>query len=82
MYDGKSFTQFTVKEGLSNDNIYSIIEDKNKNIWIATYSNGVMKLKINSFTYFIQLEEIGKGKVNTIIEDKKGNIWFGYMGRV
>jgi len=31
-YDGKSFTQFTVKDGLSNNKVWSILEDTAGNI--------------------------------------------------
>lgn len=37
-YDGKSFTQFLVTNGLNSNNIYSILEDKDGKIWIGTYA--------------------------------------------
>ncbi len=39
-YDGESFTQFTVKDGLSNNFIWCIYKDKASNIWFGT-SDGV-----------------------------------------
>lgn len=35
-YDGKSFRQFLVADGLNSNNIYSILEDKEGKIWIGT----------------------------------------------
>ena len=35
-YDGKSFNQFTVKDGLDCNNIYCILEDKDGKFWIGT----------------------------------------------
>ena len=35
-YDGKSFTQFTQKDGLSNNTVYSMLEDASGNIWFGT----------------------------------------------
>jgi hypothetical protein len=35
-YDGKTLTKFTVKEGLSNNQVQSIQEDKSGNIWFGT----------------------------------------------
>lgn len=35
-YDGKSFHQFTVKDGLDCNNIYCILEDNEGKIWIGT----------------------------------------------
>ncbi len=35
-YDGKSFTQFLVADGLNSNSIYSLLEDKDGKIWIGT----------------------------------------------
>ncbi len=35
-YDGKSFTQFTKKDGLNSNTVWSILEDKAGNIWLGT----------------------------------------------
>jgi ligand-binding sensor domain-containing protein len=35
-YDGKSFTHFTEKEGLSNNTVLSMLEDKSGNLWFGT----------------------------------------------
>jgi hypothetical protein len=35
-YNGKSFIQFTEKDGLNSNTVYSILEDKSGNIWIVT----------------------------------------------
>ncbi|MEO8761879.1 MAG: two-component regulator propeller domain-containing protein [Bacteroidia bacterium] len=42
-YDGKSFTNFTVKDGLSRNTICSILEDKTGNIWFGTDSGMVCR---------------------------------------
>jgi len=39
-FDGKAFTQFTVKDRLSSNCVYSILEDKEGKIWVGT-SNGI-----------------------------------------
>ncbi|MBK6963150.1 MAG: hypothetical protein IPH20_04225 [Bacteroidales bacterium] len=41
-FDGKMFTQFAEKDGVSNNNVWSICEDKNGNIWIGT-ANGLCR---------------------------------------
>jgi ligand-binding sensor domain-containing protein len=40
-YDGKSFTHFTTKDGLPNLGIWSILEDKNENVWVGTRETGL-----------------------------------------
>jgi ligand-binding sensor domain-containing protein len=49
-YDGKGLTQFTVKEGLANNQIQSIQEDKFGNIWFGTGAFGVSKFDGQTFT--------------------------------
>jgi ligand-binding sensor domain-containing protein len=39
----QSFTHYTEKEGLNNNIVYSILEDKNGNFWLST-ENGLNKL--------------------------------------
>ncbi len=47
-HDGKTFTHFTEKEGLSNNNVWSILEDRSGNLWFGTtgvaYRNMMAKL--------------------------------------
>ena len=35
-YDGNNFTNYTEKDGLSNNFIYCVVEDKSGNIWFGT----------------------------------------------
>ncbi len=86
-YDGKEFTQFTEKDGLSSNTVWSIIEDKLGNIWFGT-GNGVSRydgktISIIPFTvsnssgFGTSTPQSGKNTVWSIFQDKKGTIWFG-----
>jgi len=79
---GKSFTHFTIKEGLSNNNVWSILEDKNGNLWFGTLGGGVSKYDGKSFTHFTDKEGLNNNDVRSILEDKSGNLWFGTVGGV
>ena len=35
-YDGKSFTQYLVADGLNSNSVYTLFEDKDGKIWIGT----------------------------------------------
>jgi ligand-binding sensor domain-containing protein len=48
---GKSFTNFTEKDGLMNKVVYSIIEDKSGNIWAST-EDGVYRYNGKKFSHF------------------------------
>lgn len=56
-YDGKSLVQFTVKDGLSNNQVQSIQEDKDGNIWFGTGLFNVSRFDRRSFTTFTKKEE-------------------------
>ena len=75
-YDGKSFQNFTTKEGLPDNEIVTITEDKTGKFWFAT-RGGVCTYDGKVFT--ILKKENGNyfGDVRSIIQDKKGNVWLG-----
>lgn len=49
-YDSKTLTQFTVTDGLSNNQIQNIQEDESGNIWFGTGGFGVSKFDGRIFT--------------------------------
>jgi ligand-binding sensor domain-containing protein len=50
-YDGKSFVNFTMKEGLNSNIVQCIMEDFKRNIWIGT-KDGVCRFDGKKFTDF------------------------------
>ncbi len=79
-YDGKSFTNFTNKEGLRRFHVFSVLEDKSGNIWFGTIGAGVYRYDGKSFTNFTTKEGLVHDSIGCIYEDKNGNIWFGTQG--
>lgn len=93
-FDGKAFQNFTTKEGLPNNEITSIYEDKAGNIWLGT-NGGISRYDGKLFQNFILAEDTivedktGKtvpdftrppNEVNSIIEGKTGNYWIATRG--
>lgn len=90
-FDGKLFTNFTMKDGLDTNQIQCILEDKMGNIWFGSRSGicrfdgkTITKIPIietnnNSFAQPFSLNQNPNAKngVWSIIQDKKGTIWFG-----
>ena len=72
-YDGKSFTNFTIKDGLSNNNVGAIIQDRAGNILLGTNS-GICKYDGKTFTKYPVPDTLG---ITCMLEDKDGNLWFG-----
>lgn len=79
-YDGGTFENYSVAEGLASNYCYSIICDKNNTIWVG-HKNGISR-KSDGFTKFTSF---GKGQgilspelsLNANYLDPAGNIWFG-----
>jgi ligand-binding sensor domain-containing protein len=76
-YDGKSFTNFTTKDGLCSNNVGPIIQDKAGNILLGTHS-GICKYDGNQFTKYPVPDTLS---ITCMLEDKEGNLWFGAMNK-
>ena len=89
-YDGKSFTNFTMKDGLDTNQILSILEDNSGHIWFGS-RNGIcrfdgkkiVKVPLPAINYNFYSSVLSnnipseKNAVWSIMQDKKGTIWFG-----
>lgn len=80
-YDGKTFTHFTTKDGLDNNIVYSILEDKTGNIWVGT-KTGLNRYDGKVFTQVPIIVNRGNNTsllngVWSMMQDKKGTIWLG-----
>ena len=65
---------------ISENYIYKVYYDGDKNIWIGTYDNGFCKLNIenNKVTRYLQTREDGTIRgafVKNFLKDSKGNMW-------
>jgi len=78
-YDGKTFRNYTTKDGLANDRVTYIYEDKKGNIWFGT-EGGASCFDGKSFRNYTTREGLPSNDVNSIIEDKTGKFWFGTRG--
>mgnify|MGYP000099785999 CR=1 FL=1 len=81
-YDGEIFTNFTNKEGLKPFRVFSILEDKNGDIWCGTIGAGVYHYDGKTFTNFTTKEGLVNNRVTCISQTKNGNIWFCTEGGV
>lgn len=70
------------KESLSNNNVFSIHEDKFGNLWLGTFGGGLNKISLqekSSEKPKIKSYQIEQGLPNNelygILEDSKGNLW-------
>jgi ligand-binding sensor domain-containing protein len=74
------FEKFGKAQGLSDESILSIEQDKQGNLWCGTYGNGVDKITFKENTYTVKNYSKNQGLANTsvlsILQDTLGDIWF------
>lgn len=83
-YDGKKFHTFDKKNGLSSDNIYSLVFDSENNLWIGT-ERGIDKLSFDQNFRISGIKNYSKSEGFSGIEtiqnaaflDSKNRLWFG-----
>ena len=63
-YNGKTFTHFTQKEGLSDNHIQSMLEDSHGNLWFGTRNGGVSMYNGKTFTHFTEKEGLSDNWVD------------------
>lgn len=75
-YDGKEFTNHTLKNGLSHHRAYSVLEDSKGNMWFGTMGAGAYKYNGTQFTNLSTNNGMISNIVFDLFEDTQGNIWF------
>ncbi len=78
------YRQFTTKDGLDADFIYSVVTDKKNQIWLGT-GRGVNRIVFDTATQTIQISnlstpgDISSAECNqgAALYDSKNNLWFG-----
>lgn len=89
-YNGKNldhlaFTTLNAKQSINNPfkltryGVYTILEDKEGQLWIGTQAEGVCKFDGDSLVWFKEKGLAGPAILG-IFQDSKGTLWFGTNG--
>jgi ligand-binding sensor domain-containing protein len=91
-YDGKTFKNYTIENGLSSNQVFSIVSDENDHLWFGT-QNGVVKYDRKQFEHIpLPYQDTTKGwvaKVYPVINpnaahalatDDNHHLWIGTAG--
>ncbi|MEO1031460.1 MAG: two-component regulator propeller domain-containing protein [Bacteroidota bacterium] len=74
------FKSITTEQGLSNNVVFDIHQDKDGYIWIAT-NNGLNKYDGYAMTTYFHTSKdstsISSNVIRSIVEDEQGQLWFG-----
>lgn len=84
-YDGKTFRQFLREDGLSDDMVRTVLEDRAGKLWIGFNGNRKSGLTVydegSFYTYFVE-DGLCHKNIQAIYEDKQGKIWLGGEGGI
>lgn len=82
-FDTSGSTLFTMKDGLTGNNVTAIAFDKKSNIWFGTnyrYNEGIRgitKFDGHNWKTYGFLDGLPSSEVNSIVVDHENNKWFG-----
>jgi ligand-binding sensor domain-containing protein/serine phosphatase RsbU (regulator of sigma subunit) len=72
------FDNYSIKQGLSEQKVYTLLQDSKDYIWLGT-ANGVSRFDGMKFYNFTSIDGLAPGGVKSIIEDSLGSIWLGHL---
>jgi hypothetical protein len=75
-YDKKKFTYFTTEQGLSNNNVTCVVEDKSRNIWFGTFGGGIDLYDGKGIVNYLKKQGLVNNLITSILEDKSGTMCF------
>jgi signal transduction histidine kinase/ligand-binding sensor domain-containing protein/DNA-binding response OmpR family regulator len=78
--DQLKFRHLSVKDGLSNNNVLSVLQDRKGFIWFGT-ANGLNRYDGYSFKVYQHIEadsaSLSDNRIRSMVEDNQGRIWIG-----
>ena len=80
-FDGKTFKNYTVKDGLASNHVFMLHEDRNGVLWIGT-SNGMSKFSDNGFSTMTTADGLFSNTIFSMDTQKNDTLWVGSFGGV
>ena len=78
-YRGASFNAetYTKKEGLAQNTVYAVHENRDGTVWAGTLSAGLSRFKNGRFTTYTTANGLASNTIASIMEASDGTMWFG-----
>ena len=72
-----NFTNYSVKEGVAQSQVYALLQDKRGFLWMGTRGGGLSKYDGINFKTFTEKDGLSNNYIYDIKQDKNGNLWIG-----
>ena len=79
MYTREGQMSFAEPDGLSGEDIYSLFEDREGNIWVAT-ANGLDRFRDFAIATFSVNQGLSSDIVGSVFADRDGSVWLATYG--
>ena len=79
-FDGTTFANYALEDGLEDDMVFSACEDRAGNLWLGMLGNsgvGLARFDGTTFTHFDEEDGLASNNVISIFEDRAGTLWLG-----
>ncbi len=73
---GNNAERLDTRNGLPNNRIWSMLEDREGNLWVGT-SGGLSRMRATPFSSLTMRSGLSDDYVRAVLEDKLGNLWVG-----
>jgi ligand-binding sensor domain-containing protein/signal transduction histidine kinase len=70
---GKAYTQ---ANGLAENSVIAVYQDKNGAVWAGTLTSGISKFKDGKFVTYSTADGLASDTVSAILETRDGTMWF------
>jgi len=74
-YDGKRFTSYAERDGLSNSCVWSLAEDQHRDLWIGTYGGGLFRFRNGRFVQFSLKQGLVSEIALQVVVVRDGSLW-------
>ncbi len=78
-YDGRTFSRYSVKDGLLGNTIVRLFVDRNGVLWIGT-NDGITRYDGRTFESMTKADGLPNKEVGAILDHPGGGLWIGTYG--
>ena len=76
-FAGGTLRHFTAADGIPNDDIRILLEDRQGNLWIGTLGGGLLRCTAGEFSCLSSAKGFLGDQVEVLYEDRGGSLWVG-----
>jgi ligand-binding sensor domain-containing protein/signal transduction histidine kinase len=77
VYDGKRFASYKESDGLGNTCVWTLAEDRNRDMWIGTYGGGLFRFRDGRFVHYGTEQGLVNGIVLQVVVADDNSLWIG-----